>query len=220
MSYPPEPWYLGGSLLVSVFRVPTADLPPEFGAGPKPRTLGRHTVVGVAFARYQPGGVLAYDELLVATPTLDRGRASITIPQIWVNSAESLEGGRELWGIPKRMGDFDRSDSGDPRLPDAASVAMVTGDGPVASLEAGLGRTLVPGIRQLGLPILQRPVGAPDSAARILSHNRVIGRIRALSPDWTFDPHGALGYLAGHRPFVSFALCDASIIFGMDVSRS
>jgi hypothetical protein len=215
MSYPPEPWYLGGSLLVSVFRVPTADLPPEFTAGPKPRTVGRHTIVGAAFARYQPGGVLAYDELLVATPTLDRGRLRVTIPQIWVNSPESLEGGRALWGIPKQLGGFDRADSPDPHRPDAASVAMVTDDGPVASLEARLGRTLLPGMRQLALPILQS-----SPTARILSHNRVIGRIRALSPTWTFDPHGPLGYLAGHRPFVSFALGDASIIFGMDVQRS
>ena len=218
MTYPPEPWYLGGGLLVSVFRVPTADLPAEFAAGPKPRTVGRNTLVGAAFARYQPGGVLDYDELLVATPTLARGRVSVTIPQIWVDSPQSLEGGRALWGIPKQLGAFDRSDSPDSRRPtrrpDAVSVAMATRSGPVASLEARPGRTLVPGMRQVALPILQSVAGGS-----ILSHNRVIGRIRALSADWTFDPHGPLGYLAGHRPFVSFALGDASIVFGMDVRR-
>jgi hypothetical protein len=29
-SYPPEPWFLGGSLLVSVFLVPVAELPSPF----------------------------------------------------------------------------------------------------------------------------------------------------------------------------------------------
>jgi hypothetical protein len=210
VTYPPEPWYLGGGLLVSLFRVPTADLPPVFAAGPKPRILGRYTVLGAAFARYRPGGVLAYDELLVATPTLDRGRLRVTIPQIWVDSPESLEGGRALWAIPKELGGFERAET-----TDAASVSMSTDDGPVAGLEARIGRTLLPGMRQIALPILQ-----PSPTGRVLSHNRVIGRIRALSPTWTFDPHGPLGYLAGHRPFASFALGDASIIFGMDVQRS
>lgn len=216
MNYPPEPWYLGGSLLVSLFRVPTADLPAEFAAGPKPLRLGRSTIVGTAFARYLPGGVLSYDELLVSTPTLEGGRARVTIPQIWVDSPESLAGGSALWGIPKKLGDFDRVETAD-----AASVSMTTGDGPVASLRAKPRRTLVPGMRQVALPILQSGVAAGGSGRdRILSHNRVIGRIRALSADWTFDPGGPLGYLAGHRPFASFALGDASIIFGMDVHRS
>ena len=221
MSFPPEPWYLGGSLLVSVFRVPTADLPPEFAAGPKPRTVGRNTIVGAAFANYRPGGVLAYDELLVATPTLAGGRLSVTIPQIWVDSPESLEGGRALWGIPKQLGNFENPDSSDSHRPDAATVSMTTAAGPVASLTARPGRTLLPGMRQVALPILQPSLAdGPGAGGNILSHNRVIGRIRALSTDWTFDPHGALGYLAGHRPFASFALGDASIVFGMDVQRS
>ena len=210
MTYPPEPWYLGGGLLVSVFRVPTVDLPSEFAAGPKPRTVGRHTVVGAAFARYRPGGVLSYDELLVATPTLAGGRLSVTIPQIWVDSPESLEGGRALWGIPKELGAFRRRETAD-----AAAVSMSTDSGPVASLRARLGRPLLPGMRQLPLPILQR-----DDARTILSHKRVIGRVRSLRTRWAFDPHGPLGYLAGHRPIASFALDDASIVFGMNVTRS
>jgi hypothetical protein len=210
VTYPPEPWYLGGSLLVSVFRVPTAHLPPQFAAGPKPRTVGRHTIVGAAFARYRPGGVLSYDELLVATPTLARGRLSVTIPQIWVDSPESLEGGRALWGIPKELGEFRRRETAD-----AAAVSMSTDAGPVASLRTRFGPALLPGMRQLPLPILQAPPGR-----RILSHNRVIGSVRSLRTRWTFDPHGPLGYLAGHRPITSFALNDASIVFGMNVTRS
>lgn len=214
MTYPPEPWYLGGSLLVSVFRVPTAQLPPEFAAGPRPLALGRHTIVGVAFAQYLPGGALAYDELLVATPTLQRGRPRVTIPQIWVDSPRSLEGGRALWGIPKQPAAFERRVSTKPGRADAASVAAATADGPIATLRSRVGLPLVPGMRQVALPILQR-----TATGGILSHNRVIGRIRGLRTAWTFDPAGPLGYLAGRTPLASFSLGDASIVFGMDVRR-
>jgi hypothetical protein len=214
MSYPPEPWYLGGSLLVSAFRVPVAALPGELAdALPRHRTpavIGGHAVLGVAFARYVPGGVLAYDELLVAAPSLDRAALRYTIPQIWVDSPASQQGGRELWGIPKQLADFERSDRAD-----AASVSASTADGPVARLDARYGRPLLPGMRQFGLPIHQA-VGKGST----LSHNRVIGRLAALHTRWDFAPDGPLGYLAGLRPVASFALHDASIVFGMDVRRA
>ena len=42
--YPPEPWYLGGSLLLSVLRVPIAELPDRRqglrAAGPRPALAG------------------------------------------------------------------------------------------------------------------------------------------------------------------------------------
>ena len=205
MTYPPEPWYLGGSLLVSLFRVPVSALP----ASSAPLSARGHAVVGVAFARYGPGGVLSYDELLVATPTLHRGRPRVTIPQIWVDSAESLEGGRALWGIPKQIAVFRRAGT-----TDAASVSMSTDTGPVAGLRSRVGRALVPGMRQLPLPIVQR-----DGGRAIVSHNRVIGRVRSLRTRWTFAADGPLGYLHGRRPLASVALTDASIVFGMDVRR-
>ena len=214
MTYPPEPWYLGGSLLVSVFRVPTDALPAEFAAGPAPRSIGRHTIVGVAFAQYLPGGALAYDELLVATPTLHRGRPRVTIPQIWVDSPQSLEGGRALWGIPKQLAAFERSVIRRAGVADAASVSATTDEGPIATLRSRVGRALVPGMCQVALPILQS-----TATGGILSHNRVIGRIRGLRAAWRFAPDGPLGYLAGRTPVASFALGDASIVFGMDVRR-
>jgi len=212
-TYPPEPWYLGGTMEVSVFRVPIADLPATVVDQLLPgRVMVRgftHAIVGVAFARYAPGGVLQYNELLVAIPTIGQAGGLITIPQIWVDSAESLAGGRALWGIPKHFGQFDRTVS-----THLVNVNMVAETKPVAALRARYGGRLLPGMRQLPLPILQR-----ISDGRILSHNRVIGKVTALRTVWTFDPLGPLGYLAGRSPLLSFGLRDASIIFGMDVQR-
>ncbi|MBA8815369.1 acetoacetate decarboxylase [Microbacterium halimionae] len=104
-TYPPEPWHLGGSLLVSVFRVPAAELPAiEIPGGRRPLRLGGEVLVGTAFANYVPGGVLQYNELLVSVPSVFPPR--VTVPQIWVDSEASRAGGRELWGIPKQLETF------------------------------------------------------------------------------------------------------------------
>jgi hypothetical protein len=133
----------------------------------------------------------------------------VNIPQIWVDSPTSLAGGRELWGIPKELGRFERVERGD-----RVRVSMTDENGPVASIRAQYGLPLLPGMRQLGLPILQELGGR-----RILSHNRLIGKITGLRATVSFDPAGPLAWLAGRTPLVSLAIRDASIIFGMDVQR-
>jgi hypothetical protein len=243
-AYPPEPWYLGGSMLVSVFAVPAETLPPEFALpqGRRALRIGSCVIVGVAAVQYLPGGVLEYDELLVAVPSLGRGGLRVTIPQIWVDSPASRLGGRELWGIPKQLARFTRRAGPGGRTRFAMHTVPVaradsaTGSGngtrnrngstsghghgnhgnkPTAALQARRGLPLVPGMRQLALPILQQLDGRV-----ILSHNRVVGRMSGLRASWRFAADGPLGHLAGRRPLLSVALHDAAIIFGMDVVRS
>lgn len=211
-TYPPEPWYLGGALHVSVFLVPVSDLPASF-ARPRGRRLlriGRRAIVGVAAVRYVPGGALEYDELLVSVPTVGRGGARITIPQIWVDSPASRQGGREMWGIPKELADFQRTGRGQ-----SIRMRMSVDERAVAGLHASRGLPLLPGMRQLALPILQHLDGR-----RFLSHNRVIGRLSGLRATWRFAADGPLAFLRGRRPLMNVEIHDASIVFGMDVSRS
>jgi hypothetical protein len=84
MTYPPEPWSLRGEAVLSLWIVDGG-------------------LLCTAFVDYQPGGVMAYHELLVARPA----RFGVTITQIWVDSEASRDGGRELWAIPKEMASFD-----------------------------------------------------------------------------------------------------------------
>ena len=210
--YPPEPWYLGGSLLVSVFLVPGAALPAGFELpdGRRPLRLAGRVVVGVAAVRYVPGGALSYDELLVAVPSLGRGGLRVTIPQIWVDSETSRRGGRELWGIPKQLARFERTVAG------RRSHVRLRIDGRAAvDLAARRGRALLPGLRRLALPILQRLEGRTT-----LSHNLVIGRISGLRTAWRFADGGPLAWLRGLRPALSVELHDAAIVFGMRVERA
>lgn len=208
-------------MIVSVFHVPHEAVPAiVIPDGRRPLRLGRRVIVGAAFARYVPGGVLDYNELLVAVPSFGRGGLRITITRIWVDSEASMIGGRELWGIPKHLAKFDRAENrrdSARRGADTATVSMTlpVSTTPVASVAARIGRALFPGMPQLPLPTLQAFEGR-----RILSRNRVIGRFRALHAAWAFDPDGELGYLSGRRPFLSVAIRDAAIIFGMNVERS
>ncbi|KIQ16240.1 acetoacetate decarboxylase family protein [Rhodococcus sp. MEB064] len=214
-SYPPEPWYLGGTLLVSAYRVPVRELPQDVVSavaetGATLVTVGGKAIASAAFVRYTSGGVLSYDEL-IGSVLVRRGAAVMaTIPHIWVDSPQSRTGGRELWSIPKHLGAFRRTTSGD------RVTASMTSDGaPVASLDAHVGRLRLPGTPRIPLTTAQHLDGRT-----VISRNNIYPTVRSLKTSWTFAPDGPLGYLDGRTPTVSVALGDASIVFGAHVTRS
>lgn len=213
--YPPEPWRLRGDLMVSSFLVPDAAVPTRYRhsipAARRPLAVAGRTVVGVAFVNYRPGGQLTYRELLVAIPSLGPGGQRVTIPEIWVDSPESRQGGRDLWGIPKELASFTWQEGQfGPR------ATMKVAGSTVASLATRVGGPLAPGHRTVKLPILQHA----DGGGTVLSHNSVTARLRGLVPSWNFAEDGPLAFLAGRRPTASFALIDSSITFGERVERS
>jgi acetoacetate decarboxylase len=83
--HPPAPWQLNGELIVV----------PAFTAG---RQLG-----GVMLAHYT-SGTLAYDELIVFSHPTTRG---MVVSHIYVDDEQSLSGGREIWGLPKELAQFE-----------------------------------------------------------------------------------------------------------------
>ena len=219
MSYPPEPWYLRGQLHLTVWRMPLADL-PALPPGLAPVRLGACALVVTAWVVYQPGGVFSYRELLVAVPVWHGRLLRASITDIWVDSAPSLRGGRELWGIPKELAVFDFAG---PRFaastPDGASIARGT-----VAPRAGLpGRwparyTVVQniGTQNAGAP----DIGAQDADARepagelAVTPVRSRAALRLTSADWEFAPDGPLGWLTGGRPLLSASLRDFRLRFG------
>lgn len=108
MAYPPAPWHLKGTAMQVLRLVPIerarAFVPERFKIVP---ILPGRTLGGVYLADYRPGSVLTYHELLIV-PAIVRYRRKIGfwISHIYVDDADSMAGGREVWGLPKELADF------------------------------------------------------------------------------------------------------------------
>lgn len=218
-AYPPGPWFLGADLLVSVLRVPEERLAGLAGALPdgyEAVPVGGALLVGLAVARYAPGGVLAYDELLVATLTTGGRAPRVTIPQIWVTSEASRAGGRALWGIPKDLARVTRTQRAAPRggAPITRTEIRTTDDRRLARLDARVGHRLSPVPVTVPLPTAQR---RPDGSG-VVARNTVTGTPRRLAARWDLPQDGPLGHLRGLRPVVSVAVTDATVVFGRRVT--
>jgi hypothetical protein len=89
VSFPSPPWHLQGELVIVPALV-------------RPRALG-----GVMLADYR-SGTLRYSELIVFSGATARG---MIVSHIYVDSEESLRGGRAVWGLPKELAEFELTPS-------------------------------------------------------------------------------------------------------------
>lgn len=213
-AFPAAPWHLTGTMTVSLVTAPLTHIPHLTRALPQghsPVRLGRNAVVGLAVARYEPGGDLAYDELLLAVLTRRGLALRATVTQIWVDSPASRVGGRALWAIPKDLATSHRSTNGRPadrtefHLPDGA---------PILRLDRHPGRRLTPQRVTIPIPTAQR-----EGATAVTTHNTVNATVRTTSARWQVAVDGPLGWLAGRRPLGSVTLTDAHLTFGARVDR-
>lgn len=108
MPYPPAPWKAKG-FAVQTLRLIDVDrarrfVPSELDVV---SVLPGKTVGAVYVADYGPGSALEYSELIVASALTRRGRTlRFWISHIYVDSQDSMAGGREIWGLPKEMAEF------------------------------------------------------------------------------------------------------------------
>jgi hypothetical protein len=190
--YPPQPWQLTADAHVSIWRVPARDVHPAA------LSVAGYTSVFTAWIAYREPGQLSYHELLAAVPVRGK-RTTCTITQIWVDSAVSLAGGRELWAIPKDLAALQFTDRTHTAATEAGWIATAA-----FTPRPGLPLALPSGFDVLqdrdGTPV-RTPVGAKI-------------RPRFAAADWTVNAAGPLGYLAGRRPFLSLALPATQLRFG------
>ena len=198
MGYPAPPWQMQGQLWLSLFRV----------RGVEGRRDG---VYGAAFVSYEPGSELTYSEVLVASPATGPGRR-VEITDIWVDSPESVEGGRELWAIPKGLCEFTHHVGRSGLLSRADWSASITGQ-PVAQAQFSDASRFAPRLPFRGgtwQPALE-PGDDPKTATLHGSARTLPCRGR-----WDFAGDGPLGWLAGRRAFASFRMSDFEMSFGGD----
>ena len=199
-SFPAAPWTMTGQLWLSLFRV-TEDVDEL-------RTAG---IYGAAFVSYEPGSELTYSELLVARPvrSAEHGRR-VEIVDIWVDSPESMLGGRELWAIPKDLCDFTLETS---------HRGPLTGTDWSASLERRpIARASFSDVSRAALraPFKGGTWQPPLEAGGEPRTATLRGSAKALPcrGHWEFDPAGPLGWLAGRRQLASFRMAGFRMTFG------
>ncbi|OLR92079.1 acetoacetate decarboxylase family protein [Actinokineospora bangkokensis] len=198
MTYPPEPWHLRGDLHLSVWLVRKADwvLPP----GTSAVRVGPWHLVGTAWVDYQEGSVLTYREVMSTLLVRAGWRVLPTVTHIWVDSPESRDGGRALWGIPKGLARF----TVDGERWDAVQVDGVA----VGSARVRVGRGL-PWRVPVRFSVAQELRGALK-----VSPVRSRARVHVSRVEWGAAAEGPLGFLAGRRPVVSLSLRGFEMSFG------
>lgn len=198
MPFPSPPWQMRAQMWLSVFRVPDT--------GRDDRDPGLY---GAAFVSYEEGSALTYRELVVAR-LLDARRRTLRITDIWVDSEESLRGGRSLWAIPKELATLDVEDR---RLGPAAHTSFTAAD-------ADRGREMASGrfASAPGAALLRTPYSAvasqPGDGGTVRTPMRGSARTLPALAAWNFAADGPLGFLHGRRPLVSFRLRDMRLTFG------
>ncbi len=130
MAYPQTPWTLQGYAIATLQLVDVERsrpfIPPEFdivSVWPG-KTLG-----GVYLSDYRSGSVLEYSELIVVSALVSHaGKFGSWVSHIYVDNADSVAGGREIWGLPKELAEFTWTQG------EQSSVAVCQGDRRLCSL--------------------------------------------------------------------------------------
>ncbi|MBE9052914.1 acetoacetate decarboxylase family protein [Nostocales cyanobacterium LEGE 11386] len=116
MPYPSAPWTLVGEAiqtlhLVNIDQVRSPTVGRSLSLVPTELNIisiwpGK-TLGGIYLARYKSGSVLQYNELIVVPAVVFyQGKIGVWISHIYVDNADSVAGGREIWGLPKELADF------------------------------------------------------------------------------------------------------------------
>ena len=199
--YPPAPWELRGNAHIHLLVVRDSRLPavPE---GFKPTVFGGYGLVAAGWVDYIGGSVLGYRELLAAVVGRWNGRPTATVTHMWVDSDVSRRGGRELWGYPKEMAEFDVAI--DPE--GTASARDAQGEIASGSFRARF--------------VSPRPITTKGGTVQPLDGGTVavhaVTTARAIIGTGEFRPapDGPLGWLTGAKRIASFGMRDFQTKFG------
>lgn len=201
MTYPPAPWKMHGQLWLSLFRVRAGDHPD--------RPPG---VYGAALVSYEQPSPLTYSELLVARPVRAAGGRRVEITDIWVDSADSRDGGRALWAIPKDLCDFERTATGG-RV-QRTTWATTLGGLPIASAQFTDVTRNAPRVPFKGSTWQQRAAEVPGADREVVAELRGSAKAFPCRGSWDFEDNGPLSWLAGKRPLASLRMTDFQMSFG------
>jgi hypothetical protein len=100
---PPMPWKMSGRMYMGLFRFVDAGRSAPLPGGLQLVMSGHRVLILVRYLE----GTLRYDEFVIARLARHGLTTSMFVDHIWVDSEESVSGGRRYWGLPKEMAKFD-----------------------------------------------------------------------------------------------------------------
>jgi acetoacetate decarboxylase len=187
-----------GQLWLSLFRVKGVPDRPD-------------GVYGAAFVSYEPGSPLTYSELLVARPVKsDEHGRRVSISDIWVDSPASMQGGRDLWAIPKGLCDFTLESSHTGPLSRTEWSASLERR-PIARAsftDVSKASVRLPFKGGTWQPAIEP--GGEERTATLKGSSKTL----PCRGSWEFDAAGPLAWLRGARPVASFRMADFRMSFG------
>ncbi|AKJ08018.1 acetoacetate decarboxylase [Archangium gephyra] len=207
--YPPSPWTLRGQAYMSAWSVPVHRCSVRVDPVFEPVVVAGRLFVTGAFVDYAPGSTLTYGELAMGIVVKQRGarRYGSATPLLWVDSEQSLRGGRALWNLPKELARFELD-----RSPPGGGFSGAGWD------ERGqlLGKArfeLLPGLpRRVRLPFLLPDLYSIRGQV-CETKDDFSTSLRLLRGAWSIpdsSPLAALG-LAGQQPLLSFWMRDFAL---------
>jgi hypothetical protein len=199
--YPPAPWWLAGHAHAHLLVVRGSRLPavPE---GFEPIVFGSYGLVVVGWVDYREGIVEPYRELLAAVVGRWGGRVTATVTHMWVDSDVSRRGGRELWGYPKEIAEFELA------IDPEGTARASDGRGEIASGDFRAWFTAPWRARAKGGTV-QPLHGRATAIPAVTSLRPAIG-----TGTFHAAPAGPLGFLAGAKRLASFGAADFRTEFG------
>lgn len=199
-SYPPAPWHMHGSMWLSVYRL-AHDVDERRPKG----------IYAVALVDYTEPSPLTYHELLSARViTASNGKKAVSVVDIWVDSPDSVAGGRTLWAIPKGLAKFSGGSSQKGPLATHTWEASHD-DGPIATARFSDVTQLAPRIPMQGNVEQPGIEEHPDTAWLTMKGGAKLLPARGT---WNFDPDGPLAYLRSATKLGSFRGKDFEVDFG------
>ncbi|MGH3353786.1 MAG: acetoacetate decarboxylase family protein [Nocardioides sp.] len=199
-SYPPAPWHMHGSMWLSVYRL-ARDVDERHPKG----------IYAVALVDYTEPSPLTYHELLSARViTAANGKKAVSVVDIWVDSPDSVAGGRTLWAIPKGLAKFSGESSAKGPLATHTWEASLD-DGPIATARFSDVTQLAPRAPMRGSVEQPGIEEHPDTAWLTMKGG---AKLLPARGSWTFDPDGPLAYLRDATKIASFRGKGFDIAFG------
>ncbi|MBD2386559.1 acetoacetate decarboxylase family protein [Cylindrospermum sp. FACHB-282] len=108
MPYPSAPWTLRGYAIQTLHLVNIDKVRPLIPAELEIISVWPGKTLGSVYvSNYGSGSVLEYSELIIAPAMVGYGgKIGGWISHIYVDHADSLAGGQEIWGLPKELAEF------------------------------------------------------------------------------------------------------------------